>query len=516
MHNSYFFLKQVAVALDARLKGYTLVSCFSQSRDELLVEFNNAADSFFIRASLLPELQSLSFPSQLNRARKNSVDLFHDLLMRKVLAVRVIRNDRSMIIELNDGLGLLFKMHGNQSNVICTRDQKAIDVFRNSIVQDQDIVVSGMDRELDLSEAAFQNTKDVHRHFFTFGKEVWAYLNERDFDSLSQQEQWKMLVDLHMQLESGGHYFHVASGSKLIFSLLPFGKTLAAFTDPLGAVTAFVSAYSSGYALERERERLISRLEASIKKTHQYLAKTEGQYNSMLGDKHFQVWGDLLMANLQNVKEGESSVALENLYEENAPVQVKLNPKLSPQKNAEAYYRKAKNRGIELGRLEQLLRERRLLLAGLEHELVRVKGSDNLKELRSLSSEISDEKSQTAVKLPYREVVFRNYRIWIGRDAVANDELTFKLGFKEDLWLHARDVSGSHVLIKHQAGKNFPKDVIERAAELAAFYSKRKTDTLCPVAVTPRKFVRKRKGDPAGAVVVEKEKVVMVEPKGID
>ncbi len=73
--------------------------------------------------------------------------------------------------------------------------------------------------------------------------------------------------------------------------------------------------------------------------------------------------------------------------------------------------------------------------------------------------------------------------------------------------------AGSHVLIKHQAGKKIPKDVIERAAQLAAYYSKRKNETLCPVAVTPKKFVRKRKGDPAGMVVVEKEDTILVEPK---
>ena len=101
----------------------------------------------------------------------------------------------------------------------------------------------------------------------------------------------------------------------------------------------------------------------------------------------------------------------------------------------------------------------------------------------------------------------------MGRNAQANDELTLKYGYKEDLWLHAKDVAGSHVLIKHQSGKNFPKDVIERAAQLAAYHSKRKTDTLCPVVVVPRKFVRKRKGDPAGAVMVDREEVIMVEPR---
>ena len=71
------------------------------------------------------------------------------------------------------------------------------------------------------------------------------------------------------------------------------------------------------------------------------------------------------------------------------------------------------------------------------------------------------------------------------------------------------------MVIKYQSGKKFPKDVIERAAQLAAFNSKRKTESLCPVAYTPKKYVRKRKGDPAGAMVVEREEVILVEPKGI-
>jgi predicted ribosome quality control (RQC) complex YloA/Tae2 family protein len=115
--------------------------------------------------------------------------------------------------------------------------------------------------------------------------------------------------------------------------------------------------------------------------------------------------------------------------------------------------------------------------------------------------------------LPYHEFEFQGFKIWVGKNAISNDQLTLKYSHKEDLWLHARDVAGSHVIIKYQSGKPFPKTVIERAAQLAAYNSKRKTDTLCPVAYTPRKYVRKRKGDPAGAVIVEREEVIMVEPK---
>ena len=121
--------------------------------------------------------------------------------------------------------------------------------------------------------------------------------------------------------------------------------------------------------------------------------------------------------------------------------------------------------------------------------------------------EIAPAKEKQVASLPYREVEFNGYKIWIGKNAQHNDTLTLKYGYKEDLWLHAKDVAGSHVLIKHQAGKNFPKDVIERAAQLAAYYSKRKNESLCPVSVHLEN-VRKRKGDPPGMVVVEREEVV--------
>jgi predicted ribosome quality control (RQC) complex YloA/Tae2 family protein len=71
------------------------------------------------------------------------------------------------------------------------------------------------------------------------------------------------------------------------------------------------------------------------------------------------------------------------------------------------------------------------------------------------------------------------------------------------------------VIIKYQAGKNFPEPVIEKAAALAAHYSKMRNDSLVPVIYTPKKYVRKPKGLPEGAVVVDKEKVLMVEPKAM-
>jgi predicted ribosome quality control (RQC) complex YloA/Tae2 family protein len=129
----------------------------------------------------------------------------------------------------------------------------------------------------------------------------------------------------------------------------------------------------------------------------------------------------------------------------------------------------------------------------------------------NLETKLASKEDENQLHL-FKKFVHENFEIWIGKNAQNNDLLTQRHSYKEDLWLHARDVTGSHVLIKYQAGKKFPMSVIERAAQLAAYFSKRKNDTLCPVIYTPKKYVRKPKGAAAGSVKIEREEVIMVCP----
>ena len=140
---------------------------------------------------------------------------------------------------------------------------------------------------------------------------------------------------------------------------------------------------------------------------------------------------------------------------------------LSPQKNAEVFYRKAKNQHIEVQRLKQALEGKEKEIEQLTADVRRLENLNDLKSLREFTGQREKPAAKKAdVILPYHKFDHKGYRIWVGRNAQSNDVLTFQYGYKEDLWLHVKDVPGSHVLIKHQAGKNFPKDVIERAAEL--------------------------------------------------
>jgi predicted ribosome quality control (RQC) complex YloA/Tae2 family protein len=187
---------------------------------------------------------------------------------------------------------------------------------------------------------------------------------------------------------------------------------------------------------------------------------------------------------------------------------------VSPQKAAENWYRKAKNQKREVDTLTATIERKEAEMEEWKAMALQVDEAKEVKALRKVVKAAGlEEKVQAQPEVrPYHVFVWMGFEIRVGKNARSNDELTLRHAWKDDLWLHARDVPGSHVVVKHQARRPFPQEVIEKAAALAAWYSKRKTESLCPVIVTPRKFVRKRKGDPAGAVVVEKEEVVLVKP----
>ncbi|HNV30540.1 MAG TPA: NFACT RNA binding domain-containing protein [Cyclobacteriaceae bacterium] len=513
MHTNYYFLRQLSSQLKREITGYTVVSCFSQNKEELIIELNNSQKSFFIKASMQSQFCCLAFPESFNRARKNSVDLFSEILMKKITGIRQFTNERSFSLELEDSYQLVFKMHGNRSNLVLFQNNKTITIFRNHLKMDLELSIESLDRTIDFSREQFdKNLTNLPGLYVTFGKVVWEYWNEKGFDQLSPDAQWNELIKLRNLLENPSYYIIDKNGA-IALSLVPFEKVSQTFSDPISAINEFFSISSVTNALHSEKAFLRKQLQDQVKAGKNYIAKNQQKLNELVNDQHYQIWGDLIMAHMHEIKIGMQSITLESFYD-GKPVEIKLKPELNAQKNAEVFYRKAKNQQIEINKLKESIQIKQSELNKLNETLISLEETENLKSLRKNESlQRTSQGTKKTEPLPYHEFEYKGFKIWVGKNAEKNDELTLKHSYKEDLWLHAKDVAGSHVIIKHQSGKNFPKEVIERAAQLAAYNSKRKTETLCPVCYTPKKFVRKRKGDPAGAVVVEKENVIMVEPK---
>lgn len=515
MHNNYYFLKQVAAVLKPMLVGSVVSECFSQNKDELILRFETNQQSYFIKASLTGSFSCLSFPDTFHRARKNSIDLFTSIGGLKVMDLIMFDNERAFAIQFEEDNILLFKLHGNRSNIILFYNNEVTACFKNNIPADTAIRLNELHRKIEFTFENFsQHHKQPDKVFYTFGKLVWKYLREEGFENKTADAQWKSVEQMIKQLEQPVAYYLTRMQGALHLSMVKTGTVQSTYNNPIEALNNFYYLYIQQDTFQQEKASAIGKLRQSIQGNENYCIKARHKITELTTNTSYRTWADLIMANMHVIKQGMEKIVLPSFYTEGEQVGIKLKKELSPQKNAEVFYRKAKNQHLEIDRLQQTLQAKESVIDDLTLTLLSVEEVTDLKTLRTLTASLQKQKLEEKPELlPYHEFMHQGYRIWVGKHAQANDILTFKCSYKEDLWLHAKDVAGSHVLIKHQAGKNFPKDVIERAGQLAAYNSKRKTETLCPVIVTPKKFVRKRKGDPAGSVVVEKEDVILVEPK---
>jgi predicted ribosome quality control (RQC) complex YloA/Tae2 family protein len=513
MQNNYHFLRQLTPQLYSRLAGSVISECYSQEKAELIIRFETKEGSFHLRANLSAAFTCVSFPKDFQRARKNSVDLFTEVIGHRVMGIEQHEHDRSFTLKLSHDLSLLFKLHGNRSNIMLYSASVQTDLFRTSLSADRELQADKLNRGMDTSYEAFiRNQERLPSLYFTLGKVPWLYLNNQGFAGMDVAARWSALQAMLALLENPRYYITALEGN-LTFSLLPVGMIQREFSDPLLAVTEFAQRYRSLEGFDLEYTRLESWLRKKLVQTGDAQERARTRLASLETYDRFKVWADLLMANLHVVPDGDR-IVLPNFYNSNLPEEIRIQKDLPLQKNAALFYAKSKKQQIEVKHLEALILQKQNELKLLRDDMELLARTTEVKGIRTLASRHPMKADSDEMEIvPYHESGFMGFRILIGKNAQANDLLLQRFAYKDDLWLHAKDVAGSHVLIKHQAGKVIPKPVIERAAELAAWYSKRKTDTLCPVSVTPRKFVRKRKGDPAGAVVVERETVIMVTPR---
>lgn len=234
-----------------------------------------------------------------------------------------------------------------------------------------------------------------------------------------------------------------------------------------------------------------------------------------------RIKGDLLQANLYRVKKGESRVTVENFYDENGgELTISLSPALSPAQNAQRYYKeynKAKTREQKLKEQIALAEEELLYIESVQDTLSRAESEQELSGIRSELTEQGYIKAQKGKRMKERPLPPLEYQskdgfvILVGRNNRQNDLLTLKTANKNDIWLHTKNIPGSHVIICSN-GRPVPDTTIEEAARLAAFHSKARNSSQVPVDYTAVKNVSKPQGAKPGRVIYVSYKTVYVTP----
>ncbi len=513
MHNSYFVLRALGRRLSQLLAGCMLHSCYSQDKDELVIIFVKNRQQHFLHAIARPEFSMIRVPHDLKRARKNSVSLFPELNGAKVLEVYCIENERCLCISFDRDRSLLFKLFGHQSNVLLTDKGIVSRIFKQNLKADLSLSLNELKKEVTISKTKLKECNwDFARMWPPLGGRVRKHIEALGYHQMDDEAKWALIQEVLDQLQTPYYFLYNQNEIPVLTLFEPLNWTLRT-KDVVEALNGFYTNFVRAHTLKRLKREVLVILERKKKRAKGVVVKSRQRLAQLEQSKSYREMADIIMANLHTIPNRASSIQLPD-FKTGELVTIKLKPLLSAQKNAEQYYRKSKNQNKELKVLKNNLETNRQKVEDLERHIVFIRNCQQPKDLKRYASEHEILSGQSAeVDGPkFKEYRFLGYLILVGRNAANNDLLTLKYTHKDDLWLHAKDVKGSHVVIKQIPGKPFPGPVIEKAAELAAFYSKRKQDSLCPVIYTPKKYVRKRKGTAAGQVVVERENVLLVKP----
>lgn len=492
----------------------TLHECYSQHKDEIVLVFTSTHKELFIKAQLDGATSLLSFHEDLKRAKKNSVNLFPILEGNKVESIHQFLNERAFSIDFGENQ-LLFKLYGRSANVVLCHKGMAQESFRSSMTGDLNVKLEELDRTIDQSEENLIATEfDLKSIFPTFGKRVLEFISNQGFAEMNNSDKTSTLSELTQRMETSGFFIYEETGLPYLTLLEEEEKeSLYHSKDSMEASNTFARFYSYSFHLKKEKNLVEGKIKNGLKKHNSYVKKLSMRMTDIQNTPKHEEIANILMANLHLQRPGLSSIELFDFYrDQNITIKIKSDRTL--QKNAENFYRKGKNQSIELDNLQKNVKAKNKLIEEADESLIKLASIKDIKTLRQefkvhLTSKGSKQEEPSK---PYIEFIVHPYKVLVGKNAKSNDIMLQRHTSKNDLWLHARNVSGSHVIIKELPGREYPKDIIEKAAQLAAWYSKGKTDTLCPVIYTPRKYVRKPKGALPGQVILQQEEVIIVKP----
>jgi predicted ribosome quality control (RQC) complex YloA/Tae2 family protein len=272
---------------------------------------------------------------------------------------------------------------------------------------------------------------------------------------------------------------------------------------------------------ETIRRRLAQPYRARLKRASRTLEKVRAEASrGPDAEKHRQM-GELLTQNLFRLKRGATEVTLTAYTEAGVEeVRVTLDPRRTPKEEADWHFHQYRrlSRGVEQARHREaeLARE----VAQAQSALAQIEGMDEallLSQAEVLQLPAGGEGAPEG--RPFKEYVGHGgARIWVGRGSEDNDTLTFKVARPWHLWLHARGVPGSHVVLPLEKGQEVAQEVLLDAAHLALHHSGAKGEPRGEVSYVPVKFVRKVKGGAHGQVTYTREKtfVVRMEPERLE
>ena len=340
---------------------------------------------------------------------------------------------------------------------------------------------------------------NLWKDFYLFSKSFSELCNSRSIEDLKNYTNLRNLCP-------------AVSEDKMLFSL--YGNLL---DNPIYQenVNSMIDNY---FSYHQEKEKFLSLKTHFLTDTRQKINRTKNSINKMsaqiereINCDKYRLFGDLIMANLYNLKEYSGKADVFD-YENNKNITIELNPALTLKDNANKFYKLYNKGKTSKQKLSELKNELSQTIDYLEQLEYSIENAENYEDLMEIKPEIEPDsvkdKSDKRKATEPEKIIKGEYTIYIGKNNRQNDYIVSKLAKDEDLWFHTKDCAGSHVLLK---GNNPPEELILECAKLAKQHSSGGKSSKIGVIYTKRKNLKKPPKANLGYVTYKNEKEIIID-----
>jgi len=304
------------------------------------------------------------------------------------------------------------------------------------------------------------------------------------------------------------------------------GLTVLAFDSTNECTEYFYDNRESSNMVRQKSVPLLKTAQAALSKAQLKKKKLSEDLLAAESSDKYQLYGELLTANIHLVQPGARSVTVTNYYD-GQPFEIPLDEKISAAKNAQKYFKKYSKAKTAIHEKQSQLADNENDILYLESVVQNIESAQTEDELDAIRDELQEtgyvkrrakaaQRKKKSKPDPTRYELSDGTEVLVGHNNIENDYLTMKLAAKTDLWMHTKDIPGSHIIVRLGLGRtveDLSAELIYEAASIAAYHSKAKESDNVPVDYVPVRYVKKPNGAKPGMVIFTHNQTVYVTPK---
>ncbi|MDR2182790.1 MAG: NFACT family protein, partial [Clostridiales bacterium] len=295
------------------------------------------------------------------------------------------------------------------------------------------------------------------------------------------------------------------------------------FDTPSQMAEFFFAAKDSGHALRQKSQDLRRHVQNLIERAVKKAQTHEATLDDIADRETLRLYGELITAGIYAIAPGDKIFNTTNFYDEEMPeIDIPLDPAKTAAENAQAYFAKYSKQKRTFAALQTQIAQNMEELQYLEGVRHAIDNSSDEADLAQIREELASQgflkrrepkkkRAKEKKAKPLHYVSSDGFDIFVGKNNAQNDELTMRTAAQDDIWLHTKNIPGSHVILKAQNGR-VSDAALEEAAHLAAYYSRARGGSLVPVDYCPRRQIKKPAGAKPGFVIYEGHKTAYITP----